>query len=185
MSAFVFAYVRDGPPSTRYDATVNGAPANPISGTSSGSSAATLATVSSTYGVSRSASSGRSAFEIRRSTGRARPRLARCRARRRHRSRWRRRARRCRSRGSRRRRRTGGRVAASARPRARDAGWRRGCCPRRARRGTPAAIVPAWRMNHTGTGRAARARHAARKLFKRRGGRRGPPPPGESAAGSS
>ena len=32
ISALVLACSLDGPPSTRYDATVNGAPANPISG---------------------------------------------------------------------------------------------------------------------------------------------------------
>ena len=37
--ALVLSWWRDGPPSTRYDATVNGAPANPMRGTSSISTA--------------------------------------------------------------------------------------------------------------------------------------------------
>ena len=39
MSDLVRSWWRDGPPSTRYDATVNGAPANPMRGTSSISTA--------------------------------------------------------------------------------------------------------------------------------------------------
>ena len=55
MSAFTVAKVRDGPPSTRYDATVNGAPAKPINATPvPASSRRTAATVSATYGASSS-----------------------------------------------------------------------------------------------------------------------------------
>ena len=57
ISVLVRAWWRDGPPSTRYDATVNGPPANPMRGTSSISTARRTASI--TYGVSETGSSGR------------------------------------------------------------------------------------------------------------------------------
>ena len=53
--AFVRAWSFDGPPSTRYDATVNGAPANPISGVpSSPTSDLTASVMNGTWPGSRS-----------------------------------------------------------------------------------------------------------------------------------
>ena len=60
MSAFTLVKVRDGPPSTRYDATVNGAPAKPINATPvPASSRRTAATASATYGASSAGANGR------------------------------------------------------------------------------------------------------------------------------
>ncbi len=63
MRALVRAWSRDGPPSTRYDARVNGAPANPMSGVppSSARSASTAARTGATSSGSRSRSWPRSA----------------------------------------------------------------------------------------------------------------------------
>ena len=54
--ALVFAWSFDGPPSTRYDATVNGAPAKPISGVppSSATSPCTAAVMNGTCSGVRS-----------------------------------------------------------------------------------------------------------------------------------
>ena len=58
MSDFVSRYSRDAPPSIKYDATVNGAPAKPISGTRPARARRTMRTVSNTNGVASSGSTG-------------------------------------------------------------------------------------------------------------------------------
>ncbi len=57
ISALVFSWPFDGPPSTRYDARVNGAPAKPISGVGP-SSASSSRTASATNGTWSGVSSG-------------------------------------------------------------------------------------------------------------------------------